>query len=143
MPALTLTLPKKRPSIGAPAGSTAKRRKPSTASTSTHPLRQTSFPPEANGSAAFSRSPSVESSIAGGSIVGGRKRGKPAGDARSVAGGKAGSAGGTAAGSLKAGDAGDGEGEEDEDEGGAVDTVMEGTGKMDEAAMKQEKEHLR
>lgn len=41
-----LSLPKKRPSIQLPTNQPAnKRRKPSTASSSAHPLRQTSFPP--------------------------------------------------------------------------------------------------
>ena len=41
-----LSLPKKRPSVNIPGNQPAlKRRKPSTASLSAHPLRQTSFPP--------------------------------------------------------------------------------------------------
>lgn len=41
-----LSLPKKRPSIQLPGNAPShKRRKPSTASSSAHPLRQTSFPP--------------------------------------------------------------------------------------------------
>ncbi|KAI9676373.1 MAG: hypothetical protein M1817_000530 [Caeruleum heppii] len=99
------TLPstsKKRPSSTTSTPSNpSKRRKPSTAhsvtgtASSAHPLRQTSFPPperdddhggfSANGGTAV-RSPSVESSVAGGSAVGGRGR-KGRGGGRTRGGG--------------------------------------------------------
>lgn len=44
-PPPTLSLPKKRPQISLPSAPAPKRRKPSIASASSHPLRQTSFPP--------------------------------------------------------------------------------------------------
>lgn len=71
-PHITLPNPKKRPSLaGNSFGPASKRRKqPSTASNtapgSSHPLRQTSFPPEESSfDLAAERSPSVESDVTG------------------------------------------------------------------------------
>ncbi|KAJ9629780.1 hypothetical protein H2203_002161 [Taxawa tesnikishii (nom. ined.)] len=52
----SLSLPMKRPSLTLPSGGNpVKRRKPSTASVSAHPLRQTSFPPpDLDGGVAYS-----------------------------------------------------------------------------------------
>ncbi|KAL2354744.1 histone-fold-containing protein [Cryomyces antarcticus] len=151
----TLSLPRKRPSLGPPNPSAPKRQK-SLAAQSAHPLRQTSFPPEASGSSIYSRSPSVESSVAGSAITssapnGAKKRGRgrlPKNDdgtvrstpAGSVRGGKGGSAAPTGAGSVVAGE-GAADEEEAEEEGGEVNTMLEG-GKMSEAAQTQEREHL-
>ena len=66
-------------------------------------------------------------------------------DARSLAGGRVGSAAGSVVGGGGGGvgnAAGD-DADEDDDDAGLVDTVMEGGGKMDEASVKQEREHLR
>lgn len=67
------TAPKRRQSDLPYSGPTVKRRKASMVSTtsSTHPLRQTSFPPENASQALYSRSPSVETaSLVSGSGVG-------------------------------------------------------------------------
>lgn len=75
-------MPQKRPSLSSGPGGSAKQRKTSFASTaSTHPLRQTSFPPQSalsptvSPSRQGSFSPSVASSRGGGG-GGGRKKGK-------------------------------------------------------------------
>ncbi|OCK95997.1 TAFII28-domain-containing protein [Cenococcum geophilum 1.58] len=139
----SLNVPRKRPSL-APPGQPSKRRKPSA-------LRQASFPPEGNGTAAstprYSRSPSVESSIAGTTITngtgGGRKRRRANGEdaqsatGTSVRGGKAGSA--IESQNAAAGEQDD---EDEEEEGEGMEAVLEGGGKMDEAAEKQEREHM-
>ena len=69
-----------------------------------------------------------------------------AADARSLVGGRAGSAGGSLVGGGGGGGmanaAGD-DADDEDDDAGLVDTVMEGGGKMDEASVKQEREHLR
>jgi len=147
-PSSSISLPKKRPSLGAPAPS-SKRRKPSAAGPS-H-LRQTSFPPEniPHGS----RSPSVDSSVAVGtpSVVsgaGGPRKRKSKGaniDDGSVTGsaigsGKGRSVNGTATGSAING-AGAEDDAEDDDEFEEQRAMVEG-GKMDEAAKKQEREHI-
>lgn len=64
-PSTTLSLPKKRPSLTLPTAPPPKRRKPSTAS-STHPLRQTSFPPAGGDdtNALYSPTSSVAGSVA-------------------------------------------------------------------------------
>ena len=140
----SLNVPRKRPSL-APPGQPSKRRKPSA-------LRQASFPPESNGTAAstprYSRSPSVESSIAGTTITngtgGGRKRRRANGEdaqsatGTSVRGGKSGSA--IESQNAAAGEQDD---EDEEEEGEGMEAVLEGGGKMDEAAEKQEREHMR
>ena len=208
-----LSLPRKRPPTGPPPINTSggaskstigsdsaphKRRKPSTASNvslTSHPLRQTSFPPEGiavaspatsiggNTSAGVrwtSRSPSVESASVVGASASGigqkrRRRGRGVGgrggssisgkkgsfasaapsvtgaagdgaDARSLVGGRAGSAGGSVLGGGAGGGMGNAAGDDaddEDDDAGLVDTVMEGGGKMDEASVKQEREHLR
>jgi len=150
-PGSTISLPKKRPSLGAPNPS-SKRRKQSAAGPSL--LRQTSFPPE-NLPGQGSRSPSVDSNIvATPSVVSGvsglkkKRKSKAAkgGDEGSAIGSgiasrKGGSAIGTAAGSTlnAAGAEDDVEEEEDINEAGAL---VEG-GKMDEAAQLQEKQNLK
>ncbi|KAF2455973.1 hTAFII28-like protein conserved region-domain-containing protein [Lineolata rhizophorae] len=170
-PNTNLQLPKKRPSLAPPGAppTAPKRRKPSSAGPS-H-LRQTSFPPpESLGGSAIaggggSRSPSVESSVAGrtpslvsghgGGGGGGRKRtvvtGLGGGRGRSgresvatsVRGGKAGSAVGGAGsttgeqGDDKEGGYSDEEGD-GEDEAG-IDTLLEGN---EEDVGGQEQEEL-
>src|SRR5438045_1563084 len=75
-----LPQPPKRRQSDMPSSSPAiKRRKASmlsTTSASSHPLRQTSFPPENNSrTPAFSRSPSMDPmSIVSGSVAGGKKK---------------------------------------------------------------------
>lgn len=152
-PPNSITLPKKRPSLSVP-NQAAKRRKPSTGPSS---LRQTSFPPPEGYSAqsagspgsattpryAFSRSPSVESSIVGSAAngtEGGRKgRKRKRGGASAIDDGR------SATGTLRGGQGQEAEGEaEDEDEGpGDVEVNLEGGGKPDEARQKQEREHLK
>ena len=155
---LSLTVSKKRPAPtpGAlPGGQpNAKRRKPSTTSNASHPLRQTSFPP-GEAQSLLSAPPSRRSSFSPAALDAGSvssfgresKRGNRRG-ARSTTGTArqskdARSGDGR---SVKAGEDGRGDREEDEpeeDEGeGADDTVLEGGGKMNEAAQKQEREHL-
>ena len=83
-------------------------------------------------SSVTSAAPSVTGTTAGGDGA----------DARSLIDGRPGSTGG----SLVGGGAGAGAGDDmddDDDDAGLVDTVMEGGGKMDEASVKQEREHLR
>ncbi|KAI9829691.1 MAG: hypothetical protein M1819_006062 [Sarea resinae] len=155
------TNPKKRPSLSTAPSGTTKRRKASAATSigSAHPLRQTSFPPEESlrsGAGALTRSPSVESSVAG-SIGGvreadaergkGKKRrrsgGRSTADTRSVKSGRTGaasvkSAGGASGGKGETGTTGgaggEDDGEDDEEDGGGVDAVLEGGGeKVDEA----------
>jgi transcription initiation factor TFIID subunit 11 len=146
----------KRPSLALPANANPKRRKPSTGPSH---LRQTSFPPEgasvstpasvsATTPRGYSRSPSVESSLAGTAAnslvngVGGRKKRKRktgdglADDSRSMTG--------TSVRGGKAGSAVEAEAEDEEGEGeGDVEVSLEGGGKvMDDAAAKQERERL-
>ena len=68
-------------------------------------------------------------------------------DARSFVDGRTGSTGGSLIGGGGGGGAaGAGAGDEaddEDDDAGLVDTVMEGGGKMDEASVKQEREHMR
>ncbi|KAI9822639.1 MAG: hypothetical protein M1827_000358 [Pycnora praestabilis] len=137
---------KKRPSLGPQTSAPSKRRKPSLAPSA---LRQTSFPPEEFADPrALVRSPSVESSLAGSSIVGGgggsSKRGrKRKSDGRSAGGSvKGGGKAGTTTGSVRSGDAKvggalgvkDEEAEEEEGEG-------EGEGE-DNTKMVHEEGHL-
>ena len=137
-------MPRKRPSIST-TGSTSKKRKPSN-------LRN-SFAPESEmvGSPLrYSRSPSVDSSVAGPSSIangiGGKRRKRKDGDERSMTGasmrgGKAGST--TGASNVNAeGAEEDDDDDEEEIEGEGMDAVLEG-GKMDEAKEKQEMEHRR
>ncbi|KAI9765293.1 MAG: hypothetical protein M1840_007492 [Geoglossum simile] len=141
---------KKRPlnPIPGASASSSKRRKPSHATNaavaSTHPLRQTSFPPdEAN--QILLRSPSVESSITGSAITGrvgkGGKRAKDK-DARSREGSVRNSVTGRIGVekvSLADGDsvAGDEE-DEDDDENDAGTTMMfDGAGQADQDQEKQ------
>ncbi|MCJ1365918.1 hypothetical protein MMC16_005043 [Acarospora aff. strigata] len=166
------TNPKKRPSLPlSPSTTTFKRRKPSAAasatSTSAHPLRQTSFPPEEFSAGLRDlRSPSVESSVAGASVTGagggggsstrGRGRPRKSGgkgrrdeDGRSVKSGTGKGGTGTRAGSLLDGksvaggaggageDGGDGDDEEGDDEAGMVTTSVEGGGEAERAAEKK------
>lgn len=143
---------RKRPSVaGLPS---AKRRKPSTSSvaSSQHPLRQTSFPPENQTYSPrdVSYSPVIEDSVSsiGRSTRGGRKakneaRSTPG--ATSTVGGRGRRRGSRGATDAKSGggNAAREEEEADDDDGdGGVDTMLEGGGKMDEAALKQEREHL-
>ncbi|KAL8731993.1 MAG: hypothetical protein Q9181_004109 [Wetmoreana brouardii] len=82
-PSATLPNPKKRPSLSVTSHPpAAKRRKPTNASqTSTpatsHPLRQTSFPPEESAVDIGERSPSVESNVTGHRSVMTSTTGKP------------------------------------------------------------------
>ena len=166
-PTYPTNLSLKRPPAGAPGGSASslKRRKPSTLSNSSHPLRNTSFPPA--DSTAIDRgfdsqprhgrtasfSPSVNS-IGGfgsktGSVAGG---GKKKSDARSAAasttakGGEGSRSRTGAEGSVRGGEEGsrqyqdDEDGEEDEDED--ENAYFGDGGKMDEAAEKQEDERI-
>ncbi|KAI9655493.1 MAG: hypothetical protein M1829_000636 [Trizodia sp. TS-e1964] len=115
--------PKKRPALSI-TSSSSKRRKASFSTTSAHPLRQTSFPPEEiPGSEA--RSPSVESSIAGT----GSKRGRKSLAASSRGGNKtpitASIIDGRAAGVTE-----DIDGEEDAEDG-EDNAMLEGSGKAD------------
>ncbi|KAL9048673.1 MAG: hypothetical protein Q9162_007601 [Coniocarpon cinnabarinum] len=145
------SLPRKRgPSVQIPTQN--KRRKPSSVTSASHPLRQTSFPPPENGIADGDGSPSAQRASFSPSVssVGGRGRGRKRrpGVTRST----------TAAGTAKDGDersvgpnssqAADGpgreeeEGDEDEDEGmGADDTMLEGGALMSDAAKKQDQEY--
>ncbi|KAI9722923.1 MAG: hypothetical protein M1812_001371 [Candelaria pacifica] len=118
----------------------SKRRKPSNAPSG---LRQASFPPEEPFNSNFTRSPSVESSIAGSSVargVGGKKR-KGGGKSKpgsvkngSVLNGKAATTTGSVAGG-KAGTAGaEDEGEDDLGEENAV--MVNEAGQLDENAEK-------
>ncbi|KAI9850958.1 MAG: hypothetical protein M1838_004743 [Thelocarpon superellum] len=69
------SLPPKKRSSTSSTNNPSKRRKPSTpsvASASAHPLRQTSFPPEQSARIP-GRSPSISSSVVGGSVRRGRK----------------------------------------------------------------------
>jgi transcription initiation factor TFIID subunit 11 len=144
--------PKKRPlaSIPGSSTSTSKRRKPSHAVSTTagfsHPLRQTSFPPDEANRLPF-RSPSVESSVAGSAVVGrGGKGGKRARDARSTGEGSVRNSAtgrdGTENLSLADGKSGGGvigeEEDEDEDENDAGTTMMfDRGGQADEDQEKQ------
>lgn len=142
-----LSLPQKRPNISSAGPANPKRRKGSLPSTASHPLRQTSFPPGETRSRNASYSPAVdERSVVSGTTTTASKRGRGRprkDDTRSVAAGSA-ARGKGAAGKGSVQDVKGGEEEDaDEEEGdGQVDTVLEG-GKMDEAAVKQEREHLR
>ncbi|KAI9720319.1 MAG: hypothetical protein M1828_005703 [Chrysothrix sp. TS-e1954] len=153
----SISLPRKRPS---PASSShgsgqpnVKRRKPSTTSNASHPLRQTSFPPgdpnarlHAPTSRRSSFSPAANdagsvSSFGRESKKGrGRKARSTTGTARQTKNARSGE------GSLVGGEGSRAEREEDEPEedeaDGANDTILEEGGKMDEAALKQEREHL-
>ncbi|KAI9760503.1 MAG: spermidine resistance protein [Chaenotheca gracillima] len=141
------TLPsKKRPSSGSAGDSSgAKRRKASFASAASHPLRQTSFPPEESASGG-ARSPSVESnSVVGGAAgeggAGGTKRGRrQKSDVRSLTGdsvrgrktapgsvvdGKSGGSAGRGGGGASVAAGGGDEEEDDEEEGeGDMDAGM-------------------
>ena len=158
---------RKRPSLATNLSTSSKKRKPSSFTAGPSHLRQTSFPPDGpdDSSLVFSRSPSVDSSVAqtpgAMSAVDGegrkprkRKRGsKAAGDVESVSGSVSGrgtgrdkgSVTGTAAGSLVNGQAPeldpDADGDEDDGDEAEESAMVEG-GKMDEAAMRQQKENL-
>lgn len=128
--------PRKRPSIG-PQGPSAKRRKPSTYSIgSTHPLRQTSFPPDGSAALDGPRSPSVETDFAPSvatSFTGGKRRKKhkstaPEGSVRS---GKTGATGQRAESEAKA-DGDEGEDDEDEEEEGNAEMLENGRRIRDE-----------
>ena len=139
------SLPKKRgPAVQIPAQ--AKRRKPSSVSSASHPLRQTSFPPPENSARDASplRQGSFSPSV---SSVGGRGKGKKRrpGAARSTTAVTAKSGDDRIAGpndSQAAGATGreEEDAEDDEDEG-ALDTLLEGGALMSDAARKQEHEH--
>jgi transcription initiation factor TFIID subunit 11 len=134
---------KRGPGSIAGTGNT-KRRKPSSFSTSSsHPLRQTSFPPEEALNGAGERSPSVDSdytavtgnqSVAA-STIGMKKRGRKKKDgAESVISGK----GGADARSKTGAPDEEAEGEEDEEDDGIGGVVDEGEqGKVDKAAEKK------
>ncbi|KAI9667167.1 MAG: hypothetical protein M1831_001344 [Alyxoria varia] len=149
---LNLSLPK-RPTLQTPQNpmSSANRRKPSSVSLSSHPLRQTSFPPpeappldsspplptHANGpSHAQSMSPGA-SSVGRGSKLSApssvRKR-KRDGDDVGRRDGDTGSRTGTMADKML-------EEEDPEDDQDAVDVAIERGWKMDDAAEKQDREH--
>lgn len=133
------SLPLKRPS-DLPGAPSHKRRKPSLLSTtstpSTHPLRQTSFPPDGLDPRSYSpsaRSPSVDTaSLVSGSIAAGKaskKRGrkpKPGDDAGSLVGGRASTAVSiVSAGRTQRDGTRGASPEEDEDEGGeAMDVEL-------------------
>ena len=135
------SLPKKRPTLNIPSQN-AKRRKPSSVSSTSHPLRQTSFPPEPTSQVATASSParqaSFSPSVDAASSVGGRGKGRKRKKERSTApSGKD----GDAPPSQPAGDGGQ-DNEPSDDEEGAEDAVLEGGGLMSEAAKKQEQKHL-
>lgn len=155
------TNPQKRPSLPLSPSSTAapyKRRKPSTTlssaaagSTHAHPLRQTSFPPEEQFSLHDAlRSPSVESSVAGGggtsvagaSVGGGSTRGR--GRPRKSAGGGKGRRGGDEDGrSVRSGKSGKGRGTGGEGTGsGSVGGGGGNGGAGEEGAEGEEEEEL-
>ena len=151
----SLNLPRKRPSLATPGpGGSVKRRKPSEASSASHPLRQTSFPPPEGFDVAIepsrhsSFSPTT-SSIGPGSKLGRgkKKRGRKGGA------GKGGDGEGSVIKGVTGWSAKDGEGasrvgreldeEPEDDEGDAYgDLMYDGGEKMDEAAKKQEREHM-
>lgn len=148
-PHIPLPNPKKRPSLSVASHSAPKRRKPSSVTTSTpatsHPLRQTSFPPEESAGDPNARSPSIESDVTG--VTGGRsvitagigarkararKRRKGEGSVRS---GARASGGDEASGS---GQVEDGAEEEEEDGDGDGDEGLVDDGeKVDRAAEKK------
>ncbi|KAH6893052.1 hypothetical protein B0T10DRAFT_400765 [Thelonectria olida] len=118
---------KKRSSTMDVNGPPGKRRKPSqqssTVGTPSHPLRHTSFPPEAR--SPYARSPSVEaSSHVSGSAVSGvtaggapkKKRGRKAKNAKNADDDQASSLAGGRAATNVSGQGGDKEGEDDEDD---------------------------
>lgn len=125
------SLPSKKRSSEMPPGA-SKRRKPSllsaTSTHSSHPLRQTSFPPDARdldrAYSADARSPSVEAtSMVSGHAKASKKRGrKPKGpggdDGGSMAGGRASTAVSMVSGRAARGGTRGASPEEDEDEGG-------------------------
>lgn len=91
---MPLPNPKKRPSLSMPGGPNQKRQKRTSiaSSSSAHPLRQTSFPPEESNHDNGPRSPSVDSdftAVTGGKSVvtaGTAKRGRRKGRAKQVEG---------------------------------------------------------
>ena len=134
--------PRKRGAGSIPGGSLHKRRKPSSlsASHSSHPLRQTSFPPEEALGGSGERSPSVDSdytavtgsqSLAA-SAVGVKKRGRKRKDGTEsvISAGKGGAAD---TGSKTGAPDEEADGEEEEGDGGDDDMVAEG-GQVDKAA---------
>lgn len=143
---------RKRPSINTTGPGSIKRRKQSAPGLpSSHPLRQTSFPPAENrgASRASAFSPPAEASVNGRSSVGpGRKkRGgrKSGGDTRSQAAASAvGARQGKQAQVNGAGaEADEPEDEDDDEDAGAEDTVLEGGAAADDAQLKLEKENVR
>lgn len=148
-PHISLPNPKKRSSLSVTSQSSSKRRKPSSVSVSTpatsHPLRQTSFPPEES-AVDSARSPSVESDVTG--VTGGRSvvtagtgirkgkgRRRRKGEGSVKSGSKA-PAGEEGSGSGHVGD--DGAEEEEEDgEGEGDETLMDDGEKVDRAAEKK------
>jgi transcription initiation factor TFIID subunit 11 len=135
----SLPTSKKRPSSTNPSLPATKRRKASvaTSTSSRHPLRQTSFPPEGSNSN-LARSPSVESSVGGGSVSVARSRKGKKGDARSVVSGGTRARGGAVSIKLEVDRASPGEDDEDDedDDGGMVNEEM---GIDDQQAKEREK----
>lgn len=128
----------------------AKRRKPSTLSISSgasHPLRQTSFPPENSQGQSFSRSPSAESAslVSGVSGRSGTKRKRPR-KSKAQAEDESSTVGGTAKSAVSA-NSGRGRARasreasaDDEDEEGGGETAVTMVARTDEEK-KKEKEH--
>lgn len=139
-PSGSFNLPRKRPSLNITAP-VPKRRKPSSVSSASHPLRQTSFPPPES-SPPNATSPQRQSSFSPSvSSVGGGQRGrrKRAQTARSThtAGNDSRSTAGPANTATDANVPDD----EDDAEDDADDTLLEG-GQLSEAAKKQEQKHI-
>lgn len=149
-PHIPLPNPKKRSSLSVSSQSSSKRRKPSAVSVSTpatsHPLRQTSFPPEESVGDPNARSPSVESDVtgvtggrsvvtAGTGIKKGRRRRRRKGEGSVKSGSKArGGEEGSASGQV-----GDDGAEEEEEDGEAEgdEALLDDGEKVDRAAEKK------
>ena len=146
----TIPIPKKRPALVPNAYQlpNQKRRKQSsfsTSTTSTHPLRQTSFPPEESGDVNNRRSPSVDSDftgVTGGQSVvtsiAGTKKGKGGRKKKLDGSVRSGTAKATADGKSGIGQVGDEVAEEEEEEeGDGDDGMVDAGGKVDRAAEKK------
>ncbi|KAI9802360.1 MAG: hypothetical protein M1833_001866 [Piccolia ochrophora] len=134
---------RKRPSTAAAGPGSNKRRKASIASTSSlHPLRQTSFPPDEGSRAVVARSPSVSSSVVGGgpgsaTTARGRRGRKSANRADDTA---ASSVAGTAKAATEPADEDE---EDDEADGEAAVAMMGRDGPSNAAEEEQERQKLR
>ena len=136
------SLPKKRPSLAIP-NPPPKRRKPSSVSSASHPLRQTSFPPPESSPPASSPqrhasfSPSV-SSVGGTGVKRRRKRRSGPSDARSTTTARDADTHSTTAAAPQDGAAAEDLDEDDEED----DTLLETPHQLSDAAKKQEQKHL-